>query len=72
MPEDERMFSRIYRDLVEDVSVVAVRRLTRRIGPTGLYAPCLMGSNVHGVVMTDPPRAKLPCSWIISGSGLLL
>src|SRR5258708_37281123 len=31
-----------------------------------------MGSKVPGAVVTDPPTAKLPCSWIISGSGLLL
>ena len=31
-----------------------------------------MGSNVPGAVTTDPPTAKLPCSWIISGSGLFL
>src|SRR5437588_4113928 len=28
-----------------------------------------MGSKVPGAVVTDPPTAKLPCSWIISGSG---
>jgi len=26
-----------------------------------------MGSKVPGAVMTEPPTAKLPCSWIISG-----
>src|SRR5437016_7311437 len=30
-----------------------------------------MGSKVPGAVVTDPPTAKLPCSWIISGSDLL-
>jgi hypothetical protein len=37
--------------------------------PAGLYAPCLMGSKVPGAVVTDPPTAKLPCSWIISSPG---
>src|SRR5437016_2472178 len=31
-----------------------------------------MGSKVPGAVVTDPPTAKLPCAWIIRGSGLLL
>jgi hypothetical protein len=34
--------------------------------PAGLYAPCLMGSKVPGAVVTDPPTAKLPCSWIVA------
>jgi hypothetical protein len=29
-----------------------------------------MGSKVPGAVVTVPPTAKLPCSRIISGSGL--
>src|SRR5207244_12050822 len=40
-------------------------------GPAGVYEPCWMGSKVPGAVVTDPPTAKLPCSWIISGSDLL-
>ncbi|HMF76418.1 MAG TPA: hypothetical protein VK604_12210 [Bryobacteraceae bacterium] len=58
VPEDERKFSGIYRDLIEDVSVVAVQRLPCRIGAGGLYAPRLMGSKVPGAVVTDPPTAS--------------
>jgi hypothetical protein len=36
VPEDERKFSGIYRDLIKDVSVVAVQRLPRGIGAGGV------------------------------------
>ena len=35
VPEDERKFSGINRNLIEDVSVIAVQRLTRGIGAGG-------------------------------------
>jgi hypothetical protein len=36
VPEDERKVSSIYRDLIEDVRMIAVQRLPRRIGAGGV------------------------------------
>ena len=36
VPEDEWKLSGIYRDLVEEVSMIAVQRLTRGIGAGGI------------------------------------
>jgi hypothetical protein len=48
VPEDEGKFSGIYRDLVKDVSVVAVQRLPRGIGARGVERALLDGVKSAG------------------------
>src|SRR5205085_4913567 len=48
VPEDERKFPGVYRDLIEDVSVVAVQRLSRRIGAGGVVRALLDGVESAG------------------------
>ena len=43
VPEDERNFSGIDRNLIEDVSAVALQRLPRGIGAAALFALCVWG-----------------------------
>ena len=70
VPEDERKFSGIYRDLIEDVSVIAVQRLPCRIGDSRVVRALLDG--IEGAGSGDDGAADSEAALLLDPQRLWL